>query len=423
MRIAIFLALVALAVAVPKKRYDGFKVLEIIPSNEAELLFLRKWMDNFDFWLEPTRVGSPVHIMVGPQHQFYVNAKLLAAGMTHTIHIADVQRHIDYSFDQIAERKSKKPDTMAFDYNNFNTYEDYLTELDALVADCPSGFTCTTTNIGTTYEGRDLRVLRVAKNGVDPNSRFNIWFDSMMHAREWLAGATLMKVIDRLIRQYSTDATARRLLDTYDWYFLPQMNPDGYSYTWATGGDRLWRKNRAPTKNAACTGTDLNRNYPFGWSNPGASNVPCSDTYYGDSSASEEETQAVNNYANTIRSNLVTWINFHTYGQYWLTPWGDCSLPADHTSHQLPVANAAANAIEATYNTNWLRGNSCQVLYETSGSIIDQMKAAYGVRYAHTPELRGNSFVVPPDQIQPSYTEVWNGIVAFIDEMERIGLP
>lgn len=42
-------------------------------------------------------------------------------------------------------------------------------------------------------------------------------------------------------------------------YFLPVVNPDGYEYTHVK--DRLWRKNRKPTRQ--CTGTDLNRN--FGW--------------------------------------------------------------------------------------------------------------------------------------------------------------
>lgn len=419
MKVIIFLALLGLAFAAQTKRYDGFKVLEIVPKTEAALSLLRSWMDRFDFWLEPTFVGRKVHLMVGPQHAYYVRAKLLAGDISHSVHINDVQKQIDASFSEIEARRAKRPEGFAWDYNNFNTFEDYLTELDNLAASCPTGFTCTTFSIGTTREGRPLQVLRVQKNGA-PQPRYAIWYDSQIHAREWLAGATLMKVIDKFIRGYSTDP---RWLDSYDWFFLPVMNPDGYAYTWAANGDRLWRKNRGDTTAANCIGTDLNRNYPYTWSNPGASGQPCSDTYYGPSAGSEEETTAVNNYAGTINSNLVTWINFHTYGPYWLTNWGDCTVPADHTTHQLPVANAAADAAEATGGLTWLRGNSCQVLYETSGSIIDHMKYVHGVRWAHTPELRGNSFVVPPDQIQPSFNEVWSAIVAKINTMESIGLP
>jgi len=419
MRFVIVLALLGLAVARPSKKYDGYKVFQIIPENEDQLALLRQWGRSFDFWLEPTHVGRPTHMMVAPQQQYFVRAKLLANGVPHTIHIDDVQKQIDDSFDSIERERAKRPENMVFNYDDFNTFEDYIAELDNLAASCPTGFTCTTEIIGTTYEGNPLKVLRVQKDGA-PQPRYSIWYDAQMHAREWLAGATLMKVIDRLIRQYSTDAVSQRFLDSYDWFFLPVMNPDGYLYTWST--ERLWRKNRSP-QNAGCFGVDLNRNYPYTWSDPGASGFPCDDTFYGPSAGSEFETQAVDAYANAHQAEIIKWINFHTYGQYWLTQWGDCSVPNDHTTHQMPTANAAADAIEATYGSNWLRGNSCQVLYETSGSIIDHMKYTYGFRYAHTPELRGNSFIVAADQIVPSYTEVFNGLVAFLDTMESIGLP
>ena len=46
--------------------------------------------------------------------------------------------------------------------------------------------------------------------------------------RCWFCFAT------QLIDDYSSDATAKRLVDTYDWYFLPVVNPDGYSHTWSS---------------------------------------------------------------------------------------------------------------------------------------------------------------------------------------------
>ena len=68
----------------------------------------------------------------------------------------------------------------------------------------------------------------------------------------------------------------------------------------------------------------------------GASVAACSDTYRGSSAGSELETQALQNAALTLGSTLVTSIHFHTYGPYWLIPWGsyaangrDCSYAAD----------------------------------------------------------------------------------------------
>jgi len=35
----------------------------------------------------------------------------------------------------------------------------------------------------------------------------------------------------QLISRYRRDALTTLLIDTYDWYILPVMNPDGYEYS------------------------------------------------------------------------------------------------------------------------------------------------------------------------------------------------
>jgi len=38
----------------------------------------------------------------------------------------------------------------------------------------------------------------------------------------------------QLIDDYPSDPKVKELVDKYDWYLLPVVNPDGYSYTWTT---------------------------------------------------------------------------------------------------------------------------------------------------------------------------------------------
>jgi len=38
----------------------------------------------------------------------------------------------------------------------------------------------------------------------------------------------------QLIDDYPSDPEVKKLVDKYDWYLLPVVNPDGYSYTWTT---------------------------------------------------------------------------------------------------------------------------------------------------------------------------------------------
>jgi len=213
-----------------------------------------------------------------------------------------------------------------------------------------------------------------------------------------------------------------RLTDNYDWYILPVMNPDGYAYTWSN--DRMWRKNRRQNTGSTCVGTDLNRNFDFRWGTEGVSHLPCGETYCGPSGGSEPETQRVQTELRRVGSTLLASVTVHSYGNMWMFPWGNtvnhagqtCERAADHAD-LMRVSTATANAIQATYGTTWARGNSCEVIYTTTGGTDDYAKGVAGVKYAFCPELRGNSFVINRNQILPSYNEFFNGIVAMVNSI------
>nr|KAG5704357.1 hypothetical protein BaRGS_031063 [Batillaria attramentaria] len=79
-----------------------------------------------------------------------------------------------------------------------------------------------------------MRYLEVDKSlGRNPEKRVII-VEALTHAREWIAGAAILYVIDQLLYQYKmNDGDARRALDMYKWIFVPVANPDGYHHTWA----------------------------------------------------------------------------------------------------------------------------------------------------------------------------------------------
>jgi len=43
----------------------------------------------------------------------------------------------------------------------------------------------------------------------------------------------------QLVDFYPGDADVQHLVDTYDWYLMPVVNPDGYTYTWASVSRQL----------------------------------------------------------------------------------------------------------------------------------------------------------------------------------------
>lgn len=90
----------------------------------------------------------------------------------------------------------------AFDVNKYNTYEEILEGLNQFVGKCPSGYSCQLENIGTTHSSRNIVLLKIT-NG--ESNRNKIWFDSAIHAREWLAPATNLKFLDAVCSFYELE--------------------------------------------------------------------------------------------------------------------------------------------------------------------------------------------------------------------------
>lgn len=415
----VFAALFAVTVNAYTKSYHGYELIEIVTrleSDRSAVLFLQKMDETLDFWYEGM---DSVHVFAPPEKLNFVKSFLDKRGVLHHVINDHIQKDIEVEAQRLAKKK-------AFDVNDFNTYEDISSELVSLAIRCGNnpGVNCEVISAGQSAQGREQWILKISKSGA---GRKAVWYDATIHAREWLATATHMKIATHLVDDYNTDPEVQRLVDTYDWYLMPVQNPDGYAYSWSN--DRMWRKNRTPNSGSTCIGTDLNRNFAEMWGNAGASTNACSETFRGSSAGSEPETQNVQTQARQLGPSLATSIHMHTYGQYWLIPWGSyanggpgpaCNIADDHDDMML-LAQPVANAIAGTYNTNWLRGNSCQTIYPASGLTMDYFKRFGGVKYTATPELRGGSFIVDKSLIQLSYNEIWNGFSVLFNTLP--GLP
>lgn len=182
----------------------------------------------------------------------------------------------------------------------------------------------------------------------------------------------------------------------------------GYAFTRAKNGDRLWRKNRQPTSNKSCLGVDPNRNFPTGWSKPGASSSPCSETYYGSAALSAPESAALYNYVLSLK-NAVSYMDFHSYSELWMFPYGsDCKAVAKDYNLLNKASIIATSAISAVNSLNFKFGPICSTIYQASGGSIDAIYDI-GVKYSFTAELRDTGrygFVLPAAQILDSGKEM-----------------
>ncbi|XP_062619223.1 carboxypeptidase B-like, partial [Saccostrea cucullata] len=407
-------------------RFDGHKVLQIVPHSEDELKQVLAIHDlyDLDMWRHPRRGNHSMEVYVEPEKLESVLSVLKDIGAHVKIWIDDLQKLVD------EEQSSMKRSILLpyssqgrnqgfnhFAYHRYSSINQYLRDV-ATATLSMSSVNASVSTIGYTAEGREINVLKVTRG--DRISRPSIFIDGGIHAREWIAPATVLYFINQLV--YGDEfGYASQLLNKFDWFFAPLLNPDGYEYSHTNY--RLWRKNRVEHRRK-CFGTDLNRNFGYQW-NPaigGSTNV-CSDVYSGSQAFSEKESQAVSTFITDNKQNMLAYLTYHAYGQMWLYPWGFTSaLPPDWQDLDAAAKTGTA-ALGELYGTTYLVGSSTNVLYSAAGGSDDWVKGGAGVKYAYTIELRdtgSHGFVLPVNQIEPTCRESWRGLAAFALSLNTI---
>ena len=242
--------------------------------------------------------------------------------------------------------------------------------------------------IGTSIENRPIYAVKISDNPNINEAEPQVLIDALIHAREPAGMMAVMYYMYYLLENYGTDPEVTYLVNNREIYFIPCMNPDGYEYNRTTNpnGGGQWRKNRR--NNGGSFGVDLNRNwgYMWGYNNTGSSGTPSSETYRGTAPFSEPENQAVRDFC--LQKNFKTALNYHTYSNLLLYPWGYINQPSPD------------NALFVEYSTDMVAFNGYQngqppvILYDVNGATDDWM---YGEQDAKpkiismTPEVGSSS--------------------------------
>lgn len=173
----------------------------------------------------------------------------------------------------------------------------------------------------------------------------------------------------------------------------------------------------------------MNRNWPYMWdANPdGASPDPCSQTYRGESPSDSPENQGLTAFVNKLRDTqgIKLFIDWHSYGQYILSPWGyNCTIYADSLGRHTNLAALTGDAIRTGANgTTFTFGPSCSTLYATTGSSVDYVYGVGEADWSYTIELRDTGdygFILPPAQIRGSVEEQWAGMQVMLSLLDEV---
>lgn len=227
---------IALGHAQPGKRqYDGHQVLRVRTDRRPNAVLRRLASISLEPWKQET-VGSHFDVVVPPE-------KLAEF---ETLKLRSTVLHADLGESIAAESASqstwkRQVDDLSW-YDTYHPYEEHIQYFEDLQASFPNNSELISS--GTSYEGRDLFGIHLW--GDAGPGRPAVLYHGTVHAREWITtlvrgphnfsrGILLIRNMQtveyltlQLINGYKAgDNETLAVLDDFDFYIIPIVNPDG----------------------------------------------------------------------------------------------------------------------------------------------------------------------------------------------------
>ncbi len=212
-------------------------------------------------------------------------------------------------------------------------------------------------SIGKSVQNRDIWALKLSDNVASEEDEPEVFYQGSMHGDEPVGQSNSMYFIDYLLSNYGTDTNVTNLVNNTEFWFVPQMNPDGF----------------ASVSRYNANVVDLNRNFPEG-------SVTSIGTFYDGSpmqtAGRQVETVAMMNFQRAHSFTLGA--NFHG---------GAAVVNYPYDTNSNGIADYAASPDDALYrvvaneyaktNTDLLTGGfpggitNGDYWYEVSGGLQD----------------------------------------------------
>lgn len=319
-------------------------------------------------------------------------------------------------------------------FSSYKSYKQLVAQMDELVEKYPDK--AQRVSLGQTHGGTDIWALKVSSNVTSESTKARpaVVVTGATHSREWATTLVPLGIAEETLANYDTDPAAKNRVDNGELWFVPVVTPDGYEFSRTE--NPWWRKNRAPQTVDPCgkpisgsIGVDVNRNYYDGKPEHAhyyrsANDSPCStaddsratsddpreDTYRGPSGGSEKEVQAMLNLQ-LNRGNVKGVIDYHSYGDMILYPWGNEQKQPENLQQYLDVGNKMNAALKEGRPYALKQAVD---LYPTTGGSIDTHQAN-GI-FSMTMEI-GRSFHPLPNQLTGVVNRGKTAGTVFIDEV------
>jgi len=399
-----------------KVSYAGYSLLEVVPGSDEQLRAMTGMMEMVPCRQLTELIGihRPLHLLCGKKQTKQIRKMAKSAGFKLAVKSRSFQKEIEKEMAPRYVGRNKKPrkrkrmnirrrkkdsgvERKKRSHKNYISYNEMVEFLEQIAKKHDD---VVVDKIGTTTENRDIKLVKINSQ----NSKLPIIFiDAGIHAREWIAPAAAMFVIEKLAKLTNRKDIEHKT-KLFQWHIVPLANPDGYEYSRST--DRLWRKNMRALPGSSCFGVDLNRNFPEGYG-VGASNNPCNEIYMGPQPFSEPESKAIRDYVESIRGNTKVAISVHCYGNVLIYPWGYKVVDHPDRENLAKLAGQVRDAIVKKTGEVYEAGTAVEVFgsWGLAGGATDDYYISRGIPYSFTFELPErdenghHEFLLPPENI------------------------
>ncbi|OLN86546.1 Metallocarboxypeptidase A-like protein-like protein 2 [Colletotrichum chlorophyti] len=398
--------------------YDGYQVLRVKTLSQLATVQEKLAAIPHEQWNHD--VETHIDIVISPEQVEAVES----LGLDYRILHKDLGQSI--AAESVSKTNYKRDvDDLSW-YDSYHPYADHVQYLTDLQKSFPNNSELITS--GRSYENRSIQGIHLW--GDDGPGKPAVLYHATVHAREWIAAPVVEYITLQLINAHKNATnSSESVLNQYDFHIFPVVNPDGFVYSQES--DRLWRKTRTPPPpGQTCFGTDINRNWEYGWdANPfGHSTNSCAQAYRGQKPSDTVENQGLDAYVRKLRdtSTIKLYIDWHSYGQYILSPFGSKEeWYAPELGKWTKTASLLSEVIRDSSDrrTTFTFGPSGATLYTTTGAAPDHVYAIGGADFSYTIELPDTGdygFVLPPERILGAAEEQWAGqqvLYALLDEV------
>ncbi|XP_051153825.1 carboxypeptidase B-like isoform X2 [Leptopilina boulardi] len=392
----------------------GMQGISISCDSEEKLNLILRYQKQkgFDFMRIVRFPQIIVEVLVKASKVPNFKKELETHRIQHQVFIRDLQKIVEIELNEQQEFEPKNGNSRRFNNTfSFNYFPRYQTIKNFLDSITKRNRDVTLLELGTSTEKREMYGVKISSGG---RNKPSIVIDAGIHGREWIAPVTALFAINELVQVHN-----KHLYKNVDWYIIPLLNPDGYEFSHTK--NRLWKKTRSKTRGSLCRGVDGNKNFDFMWMETGASNDPCDAIYAGSKSFSEPETRNFRNFIQSGNKNIKVYISLHSYGKFFLHPWGYTEKLPKNEPTLRKVAQEAADALAELHGTQYIIGSSSTLLYPSSGGSDDWMMAMGDAELSFSIELPGSSFISNSSKIKPVGQEIFEAL-KFFAKFAEVGI-